>query len=177
MIRRFARPYARAIMDVTGAPSVAAQLLVELRRFEAALASSSDLQDLYANPGIDFDAKLAVTQKIGARIGLTPLALKVLEILIRNHRANHVAAINDALAMMINKALGVVVAEVRTAHALGADELQQLQQTLETKVGSKVEVQTTVDPTLLGGFVAKIGSEIWNASVAGKIDKFRASLE
>ena len=177
MIRRFARPYARAIMDVTGTPEVASKLLGELRQFEKALASSSELHDLYANPGIDADAKLAVTRTIAARLGMSDLAVKVLEILIKNHRTNNVGSINDALSMMINKATGVVVAEVRTAHRLGDDELQKLRQTLEAKVGKRVEVETTVDPTLLGGFVAKIGSEIWNASVAGKIEKFRASLE
>jgi F-type H+-transporting ATPase subunit delta len=177
VIRRFARPYARAIMDVTQTPQVASALLTELRSFEEARRSSSDLQELYSNPGIDIPAKLAITGKIAARLKLTPMAIKVLEILIRNHRANDLDAINAALSMMINKQLGVVVAEVRSAHQLGADEVRDLQSTLERKVGKKVELELTTDPTLLGGFVAKIGSEIWNASVSGKIDKFRASLE
>jgi F-type H+-transporting ATPase subunit delta len=177
VIRRFARPYARAIMDVTQTPQVAGALLAELRRFDQALRSSGELQLLYRNPGIDIPAKLAITEKIASRLGLTPMAVKVLEILVRNHRANEVGAINDALSMMINKELGVVVAEVRSAHRLEADEVRDLQATLERKVGKKVELELTTDPTLLGGFVAKIGSEIWNASVSGKIDKFRASLE
>jgi F-type H+-transporting ATPase subunit delta len=177
VIRRFARPYARAIMDVTQTPPVASALLVELRRFEEARKSSTDLQDLLANPGIDVAAKLAIIGKIASRLQLTPMAVKVLEILIRNHRANDVDAINAALSMMINKELGVVVAEVRSAHRLEADEVRDLQSTLERKVGKKVELELSTDPALLGGFVAKIGSEIWNASVSGKIEKFRASLE
>ena len=47
---------------------------------------------------------------------------------------------------------------------------------LERKVEAKVDRDVTVDPALIGGFVAKIGSEVYDASVAGKIDKFRESL-
>ena len=47
---------------------------------------------------------------------------------------------------------------------------------LEKKVGAKVDIDITVDPELIGGFVAKIGSEVYDASVSGKIEKFRESL-
>jgi F-type H+-transporting ATPase subunit delta len=104
------------------------------------------------------------------------LAAKVLDLLVRNHRINDIDAILQALAMYVNAALGVAVAEVRTAKNLNADEIQQLAQTLSKRVGKKVELDIRTDPKLLGGFVVKIGSEIWDASVAGKINKFRESL-
>jgi F0F1-type ATP synthase delta subunit len=64
MIRRFARPYARAIMDVAGSPEKAAALRDELTQFEAVRKSSNDLQLMYANPGIDHDSKTKVTAAI-----------------------------------------------------------------------------------------------------------------
>jgi F-type H+-transporting ATPase subunit delta len=176
MIRRFARPYARAIMDVTAAPDRAAALLEELKRFEQARKGSADLQALYANPAQDTASKLNVTRAIAERLGASELAVKVLEVLIRNHRINDLAAIDEALAEMIRQATGTVAAEVRSAQQPTPAELDELRRTLEKKVGRKVEVDVTVDPALLGGFVAKIGSEIYDASVAGKIHKFRESL-
>lgn len=176
MIRRFARPYARAIMDITGSPAAASTLRLELDRFEAQRRKSPELQELYANPGIENEVKLKVTEQIASRIGLSALAVKVLDVLIRNHRINDLAAINDALAQYVNTALNVAVADVRTAHALDDKEQNELRQTLEKKLGKKVELRLATDPTLLGGFVAQVGSEIWDASVAGKINKFRASL-
>jgi F-type H+-transporting ATPase subunit delta len=104
------------------------------------------------------------------------MAVKVLDVLIRNHRINDLGAIADALAQYVNEALQIAVAEVRTAHELNSDEQTQLRQTLEKKLGKKVELRLATDPALLGGFVAQVGSEIWDASVAGKINKFRASL-
>ena len=59
MIRRFARPYARAIMDVAGSPDKAATLRDELTQFEQIRKSSSDLQLMYANPGIEHGSQIA----------------------------------------------------------------------------------------------------------------------
>lgn len=176
MIRRFARPYARAIMDAAGSPAKANELRGELMRFESALNSSSELRDLYANPGIELNTKLTITSQLAKKAKLSDLAAKTLEVLVRNHRINDVGAINSALAIYVNKALGVAVAEVRSAKTLSAEEMQQLAETLGKKTGKRVELDIKTDPSLLGGFVVKIGSEIWDASVAGKINKFRESL-
>ena len=176
MIRRFARPYARAIMDVTATPQVASALLAELKRFEEMRRGSAELSEVYANPGIEPEAKNGITQAIARRLGLSDLAVKVLDVLIQNHRVNELDAINAALAEYIRQATGVVAAQVRTAHRLSPEEQTKLQQTLQKKTGRPVEIELTTDPTLLGGFIARIGSEIYDASVAGKIEKFRNTL-
>jgi F-type H+-transporting ATPase subunit delta len=177
VIRRFARPYARAIMDIMQSPQNAQALGTELARFEQARTAARELSELYANPGVDFATKEAVTRTIAQRLKLSDMSVKVLEVLIRNHRINDLGAILEALQSYVNDALNVAVAEVRVAHELDAKERAELQQTLAQKVGRSVELRVTVDPTLLGGFVARIGSEIWDASVVGKINKFRTSLQ
>ncbi len=176
MIRRFARPYANAIMDAAGSPQKANELRGELLRFEKAMRDSEELREFFASPAIDEATKLSVTQKLAGRMKLSELAEKVLEVLVRFHRINDISAIIAALAAYVNAALGVAVAEVRSAKSLSADEIAQLADTLSRKVGKKVELDIRTDPALLGGFVARIGSEIWDASVIGKIHKFRESL-
>jgi F-type H+-transporting ATPase subunit delta len=176
VIRRFARPYARAIMSVVGSPKEAGQIRTELQRFEEARRTAGDLQALYANPGIDVPSKMRITEAIAARLGLSEITIKVLRILVQNHRVNDLAAIVEALSAMVNQALDIVVADVRSAHVLDPQETRELQAMLEHKVGKRVEIHLSTDPTLLGGFVARLGSEIFDASVAGKIEKFRTSL-
>jgi len=176
MIRRFARPYAHAILDVAGSPAKASEIRVELDRFQAALESAADLRELYRNPGIDTESKFKITSTIGGKLGLSALAGKVLEVLIRNHRMGDLAAITDAVATLVNQKLSIVIAEVRTAHVLDESEKAELRKTLEARAGKKIDLRLTTDPALIGGFVAKLGSEIWDASVVGKIHKFRASL-
>ena len=175
MIRRFARPYARAIMDAAGSPAKANELRGELLIFANALRGSSELRDLYANP-VDEETKLTITRQIARKMKASDLATRTLEVLVRHHRINSIDAIVEALAAYVNKALGVAVAEVRSAKALTPDEIRDLADTLSKKVGKKVELDIKTDPKLLGGFVVRIGSEIWDASVIGKINKFRESL-
>src|SRR2546425_1435110 len=176
MIRRFARPYARAIMDITGSPENANSIRAELTRFERVRREAADLQEMYPNPGIELDSKISVTRAIGKRLGLSTLTLKTLEVLIRNRRINDLDSIIEAVAAMIRQATGTVAAQVRTAHRLTDQELKALQRVLEKKIARKVEVEVAIDPTLLGGFVAKVESEVYDASVVGKINKFRESL-
>ena len=176
MIRRFARPYARAVMEVAQSPEEAALLRDELTTFEQMRKSSTDLQEMYANPGIDFDSKNKVTGAIAKRLGLSELAVRLLDVLIRNRRINDLSDIVAGLATMIREATGTVAAEVRSASKLSSKEEADLRAMLERKVGAKVDVDITVDASLIGGFVAKIGSEVYDASVSGKIEKFRESL-
>lgn len=176
MIRRFARPYARAIMDVVQSPEKANAIRHELERFEAVRKTSSELHDLYANPGIENQAKLKITATIAKRLGLSEMAIKVLGVVIANHRMNDLESIVEALGEMVRAATDTIAAEVRAATALTPDEEEQLRRTLEKKAGRKIEMTVTTDPALIGGFVAKLGSEVYDASVLGKIDKFRESL-
>ena len=176
MIRRFARPYARAIRDAAGSAIKANEIRGELMRFESSMRGSSELRDVYANPAVDEATKIAITQRIASKMNLSDLAAKTLEVLVRFQRINDIGAILAALAAYVNQELGVAVAEVRSAKSLSADEIAQLADTLGKKVGKRVELDIRTDPELLGGFVARIGSEVWDASVIGKIHKFRESL-
>lgn len=176
MIRRFARPYARAIMDAAGSAQKANELRGELMSFVKALQTSRDLRELYSNPAVDFERKKNITQQLAKRMKVSDLAAKTLDVLVRNHRIADLDAILAALAVYVNAKLGVAVAEVRSAKSLNAEEISQLAETLSKRVGKKVELDIRTDATLLGGFVVKIGSEVWDASVKGKITKFRESL-
>ena len=177
MIRRFARPYARAIIDVAGSAQRANTIRAELNRFEQARRQSVELQEVFANPGIEMAAKFKIAHAIASRLGLSDLTGKVLEVLIRNHRVNDLVSVVDALEAMINDQLNVAIADVRSAHKLNEQEIAQLRKTLEQKFGKRVEVRVETDPALLGGFVAQIGSEIFDASVIRKIHKFRDQLQ
>ena len=176
MIRRFARPYARAIIDAVGSPAAATSIRKELAKFENARRSAKDLQELYANPGFEVTVKMNVTRAIAKQLGLSEMSVKVLEVLIRNQRINDLGGIVEALAEYIRRATNTVAAQVRTAHVLSEAEQRELQATLERKFGRSVELELSTDPTLLGGFVARVGSEVFDASVTGKIERFRESL-
>lgn len=171
MIRRFARPYARAFMDVAGNPQQAQVILAELASFEKARKSAPDLAELLNNPGVSSDTKQRIATEIGKRLGLSALSAKILEVLVRNQRVNQTGAILEAWRDLINKTLGISVAKVRAAHELSADEQTRLRTALEAKVGRKIELELSTDPTLLSGFVATVESSVYDASMLGQIQR------
>ncbi len=163
-------------MDAAGSAAKADEIRGELTHFANALRVSGDLRDLYANPGIEEATKLKITKELASRMRVSELAGRTLEALVRFHRMKDIDAILAALSAYVNQQLGVAVAEVRSAKGLTAEEKKDLAGALSAKVGKRVELDVHTDPALLGGFVVKIGSEIWDASVSGKINKFRESL-
>src|SRR5688572_15462396 len=104
MIRRFARPYARAIMDAAGSPQKANELRGELMVFANALRRSPELHDLYANP-VDEATKLTITTQLAKKMKASDLAIRTLEVLVKHNRINDIDAINDALKAYVNAAL------------------------------------------------------------------------
>jgi F-type H+-transporting ATPase subunit delta len=78
---------------------------------------------------------------------------------------------------MIHQSTGVAVAEVRTAHELQPEEKDILRQSLERRFGRKIELRLSTDPSLLGGFVAQIESEVYDASVNGQLGRIRNILQ
>jgi F-type H+-transporting ATPase subunit delta len=175
MIRRFARPYAQAIMEVVQTPDAARALHAELARFEAARASSAELETLFENPGVDAATKKSIAAAIAAKIGLSEIAGRTIAVLVGNDRINDLSSILEALDAMINEATNTVVARVRAAHQLGDDERAGLKRALEKRLGRHVQLELTVDPLLLGGFVAEVGSEVYDASVLARIQKIRTA--
>ncbi len=177
IVRRFARPYAKAIMDTAGSTEKADEIRADLSRLNEVRKSSEELRDVFANPGIDADSKVAIANSIAERISISGIMTrKVIEVLVRNHRMNDLDGILDALTSYVNEATNTVVAEVSSAHELSKEEQESLRRTLEKKFAKRVEMRVKTDPALLGGFVARVGSEIFDASVAGKIERFRTSL-
>src|ERR1700751_882457 len=98
-------------MDVTQSPEKANAIRHELERFEQMRKSSPDLQELFANPGIEHDTKTKVTAALAKNLALSDMTVKVLEVLIGNHRMNNLQSIVEALAEMVREATNTVAAE------------------------------------------------------------------
>lgn len=165
------------MMDITPDMAEAHRVHAEISRFEQARRGSQELAEVFANPGVEIGDKLEIAATIGGKLELSPLATRFVEVLIRNHRINDLGAILDAWLEMIHQQEGVAVAEVRTAHALDEREQKELAAALSRRAGRKVELRLAEDRSLLGGFVATIGSEVFDASLERQITRFRESLK
>ena len=176
MSRRFSTPYAKALLDTAGTTERAIAARDELERFVEATRSFPAILQMASNPGVPPRVKEEVLGQISDRLEIGPLTRSLLVLLTKNYRLSQVSAVLGAVDRILDRRLGVVRAEVRTAHPLNADQEQRLRTVLERMLDKKVKLELDLDPKLLAGFVARIGSRRYDASLNGQIDRLAATL-
>jgi len=172
--------YARALMQVvTQADAPAGQsgaVREELRSFLAVLESSAELRNVLATPAVPAAQKRALVERLGQPLGLSRTSLNCLFVLLDHRRTNLLAPILDSFERMLDEREGIARAEVTTAAELNDGQQQLLRQALETMAGGSVRAQFAVDPRLLGGAIARIGSTVYDGSVRGQLRQIRQRL-
>jgi F-type H+-transporting ATPase subunit delta len=174
--------YARALVDVVTAPGAAAPpcdpraVGSQLAEFEQVLRQNAELQILFATPAIPTAKKIAVLGSLAPMAGLEPLAQRFLSVVLQHERISLLAEITEAYQLALNERLGVVVAQVTSARPLGEAERQQLSSALRARTGKQVQMTFALDPGLIGGVVAQVGSTIYDGSVRGHLERLRAEL-
>ena len=102
-----------------------------------------------------------------------------LHILVDRHRLDQVPGILEALRELINVQRGIVTAEVTTAVPLDAEMEQVVTQRLATHLGREprqVTIRSRVDPSIIGGVIARVGDQVIDDSVRGRIERLRRTL-
>jgi F-type H+-transporting ATPase subunit delta len=176
MSRRFSTPYAKAFLDTAATTERAVAARTELERFVEATRSFPEIQQMAANPAVPRRVKEDVLRQICDRLEISPLTRSLVDLLTRNYRLSQVGSVLDAVDRMLDRRLGVVRAQVRTAHPLTGEQESRLRAVLEKMLEHKVKIELGQDPSLLAGFVARIGSRRYDASLDGQIDRLAATL-
>lgn len=176
MIERFSRPYADSLFTAAGSVEAAAAARTELATFAAAMEELPRLRQTVANPGIPREAKLATLHEIGDKLGLSRLSSRFLELLLDNQRLVHLPQVLEALGDLLDEKLGVERASVTSAFELTADQQSRLKALLERSLGTSVELEISVDPELLGGFVLLLGSVRYDVSLQGELEQMAGHL-
>ena len=174
--------YARALVDaVTGqrvgvSPAALAAIPAQLDGFETLLRENAELRTLFSTPAISTAKKRAVLTELSTRLELEPLAKNFLNVLIQHDRMSLLGEIAAAFRTLLDERTGVAVAEVTTARPLEEAEKQELAGALAARTGRQVRMKFSLDPGLIGGITARVGSTIYDGSVRGQLDRLRADL-
>lgn len=169
--------YARALEDV------ALTEKGDLQEIDAHLAALADLftqhptlGNVMLNPAVPVPRKKAAMAELMQRAQTTPIVAKLVTLLAGRDR---LVLLPDLLAAFRERMLvhqNVVRAEVTSAAPLDGDRARAIEQTLATVTGRTVRVGLRVDPSLIGGVVARIGDTIYDASVATQLEKMKRRL-
>jgi F-type H+-transporting ATPase subunit delta len=176
MSRRFARPYAKALLDSAGTTENALRARDELARFVDATRRVPEIKKMASNPGVPRRVKEEILREIAAKLAIGPLVRSLIELLERNYRLTQVDDVLDAVDQTLDRRLGVVRAEVTTAHPLTPDQERRLRTILESMLEQKVKLTVGLDPKLIAGFVARVGSRRYDASLDGQIERLAETL-
>jgi F-type H+-transporting ATPase subunit delta len=175
-MRRFVRPYAEALLATAGSVEQAGAVRDELAGFARMMAQTPALRRMAVHPAVPIEAKERALEAIGEQAGLTPLTRRFLGALLRRYRLGRLDEIVAGLTELLNRRLGVAVAEVASAQPLSDQEQAELREVLEGKLDRQVELRLAVDPALLGGFVVQVDSTRWDASLQGQLTRLTREL-
>lgn len=176
MAEKFAKPYVDALFEIAGSAAAVETLLPGLDTVVAALKTGDDIRLLVADPRISRDTKSAILTDLGKKAGLSDLGCRFLVVLQANKRLLHLDAVLKAIRQRMDSDRNVIEAHVESAVPLPDEAKNRLVAILSDKSGADVRLQATVKPEVLGGFVVRIGSEVYDSSVAQRLEKVRQSL-
>jgi len=174
-----ANRYASALVDVVLGPASdvqPAQALEQLRAFEAAVASSPPLRSVLATPSISVARKRAVIRTIAEMLGLGRVVRNFLLVLADHRRTAALAQMIEAFELLQDERLGFVRAEVRSAFEMPPRQRDEISGRLGALAGSRVRMRFAIDPDLIGGVTARIGSTVYDGSVRGRLAGMRKRL-
>jgi F-type H+-transporting ATPase subunit delta len=175
--RTAAARYARALFDVgVGEGASLDRLEADLSGFAALLRSNGALAGVLGNPAIPAARKRGVVEQLLARHPLSPIVSRLLLLLADHDRIGLVPDIAEAFRTRLMDHARIVRAEVTTAMPLPPDRLEALQQGLARATGRQVQIAPRVDPRIIGGAIARIGSTVYDGSVKTQLQKLRQQL-
>jgi F-type H+-transporting ATPase subunit delta len=177
MAAAFASRYARAFADVVASAKLdAAALDGQLQDFLATWDGSKELRELFLNPAVQATQKVAILDKLNAKMGLQRELRNLIAVLINNDRIGEVHEVAKAWRAEMQERLGIREAEIVTARELSAEEREQLIAGVGKLAGSRIEPTFKLDPAIIGGTVVRIGSTVWDGSVRGRLDRLKQEL-
>jgi F-type H+-transporting ATPase subunit delta len=172
-VSRFARSYAEAFLGAAPAGYDPEPFLEGGAALWRAISAEARLRAFLGSPAIPLEAKQRLLEELGGKAGLDDFGRRLLGLVLSRGRILHLSDILSAIREAHDRRRGVVEARVKVAAPIGEAERGRIEEALVRQLGRTVRMQVEVVPGLLGGFVARVGSEVFDASVAHAIERFR----
>ena len=177
IISAVAERYAGSLYDLAAESKAVAKVEEDLSRFERLLAGSDDLKRLIESPVFSAEDQLKAISAIADKAGIVGLTGNFLRVVAKNRRLFAVPGIIRAFRRIAAQARGEAEAQVTSAHALTPAQQTELKAALKAVAGKDVAINLTVDPSLLGGLVVRMGSRQIDTSLKTKLASLKLALK
>ncbi len=169
--------YATALFSLAQEKNAVAAVEASLLKVQSALSESPEFAALTANVGIPRAKAAAAVAAVASALKLDKLSVNLLGVLAENRRLSETGAVADAFASLVANHRGEVTANVVSARALTAAQHKALAAKLKIRVGSDVKINSTVDPSLLGGLTITMGSQMIDSSIKTRLNTLAAAMK
>lgn len=171
-----ARRYAKALYELADEAKLVEKVQRDLADFAGALRTSAELRAFLENPAFPPDVKKRVVAAIAERMGCASMVVSTLRLLVDRRRIAAVGDLADAFAAIAERRSGRIRAEVVTAVPLNDAYYAEIEKALAEATGRSVTVVRRIDPSILGGVVARVGDTVLDGSIAHRLMDIRAQL-
>jgi len=172
-----AKRYATAMFELAKESDSLVTLEADIDTLDTALADSADLRALLASPVYTRDEVTRAIAALADRMGLSQTVTGALGLMASKRRLFTLPQVLVALRALIAHEKGEVTAEVTSAQALSDAQAEQVATTLAERVGRKINLKKTVDESLIGGLVIKVGSQMIDSSIRAQLAALKKSMK
>jgi F-type H+-transporting ATPase subunit delta len=169
--------YAGSLLELAQEAGAVDAVETDLGSFETMLAQSTELRRLVDSPAFTGDEQFSAISALMDKAKFNPLTANFMKVVARNRRLFAVPGMIKAYRAMLAEHRGLVTADVTTASELSAAQEKELKATLKEVAGKDVDVNITVDPSILGGLIVKMGSRMIDTSLKTKLSSLKLALK
>jgi F-type H+-transporting ATPase subunit delta len=174
---QIARPYASALYDLAASENQLASVENGLNDISRLIGESEEFKRFLGSPVIAADVKSQALEGILAKANVLPIVANFLKVVARNGRLFAVPVIISEFKAIAAKARGEMTADVTSAAALSTEQLANLAETLKQRLGKTVTLNQHVDPSLIGGLMVKVGSQMIDSSLKTKLAAMKIAMK
>jgi F-type H+-transporting ATPase subunit delta len=165
--------HAQAVFQIALEDKQLDKWLTDVERI-AAVLGDAEIAAALANPKVSPERKKGVLDR--GLTGVSPMAMNLAQFLVAKNRLHLVQSLAVEYKRLMNAHLGLELAEVTTAIPISAQEGESVGKGLAVMSGKRVTLELSVDPDILGGFVARLGDKLIDASARTRLQELRKSM-
>ncbi|RYC04586.1 F0F1 ATP synthase subunit delta [Ciceribacter ferrooxidans] len=177
LISGVAERYASSLFELALEAGAVDTVSADLDRFQAMIDGSADLKRLVQSPVFSAEDQVKAVSALCEKAGIGGLVGNFVKVVAGNRRLFAVTGMIAAFRRIAARHRGEITAEVTSAHALTGEQEKELKAALKGVTGKDVAVSVTVDPSILGGLIVKVGSRQIDTSLRTKLSTLKLALK
>ncbi len=175
-LQSVARRYAGALFDVVKKNGTVDTAYAGLAAFADLIAQSPELTKVLASPAVPAAKKRVLAETLATQLGVAPEVSRLLGVMGDRDRLGLVAGVASAFEARVMQERQILQAQVTTAVPLTTEASAGLSAALGRATGGTVKIDAHVDPAIIGGVIARVGSMVFDGSVTRQLEIMKTQL-